>query len=221
MAKGSEAATTAEAKTEETPAATPAAAPAAPAGAAPAAAQSAAAPEKPAKQERTYTKAEMDAAAQKAAADALKKAEAEKDLSELERANNRIKELEAQNRLRDARDAVTDALSEAGARSPELIWKALQGDLEFDDKGGLKNLDTLVNNFKSSYPEQFGVEKPSETINGGAGGDTATTLTMEQIQKMTPDQINERNNAEFAIQLKSVEERLAAAVLSKLDKRTV
>lgn len=188
MAKGSEAAKPAETKTEETPAATTAAETTA--GKAEGKdAQVETPAEKPPKQEKTYTKAEVEAASAKAAADALKKAEAEKDLSDLERANNRIKELESSQRLRDAKDTVTDALTKAGAKSTELIWRALNGELEFDDKGNLKNLDALVNDFKTDYPEQFGVEKPQETINGGAGGGTTSKLTKEKLAEMTPAEI--------------------------------
>lgn len=149
--------------------------------------------EKPAKQERTYTKAELEAERQKAAAEALKKANEEKDLSELEKAQKRIQELESSNRLRDAKDSVVEALKKAGARSPDLIWKALQGEIEFDDKGGLKNLDALVSNYKTDFADQFGEPKPDTTIDGGAGqgGQPGTKLTEEAIKKMTPDQINE------------------------------
>lgn len=143
------------------------------------------------KLEKTYTKAELDAAAAKAAADALKKANDEKDLSDLEKANNRIKELEATNRLRDAKDSVVEALNKAGARSPELVWKALKDDLEFDDKGSLKNLDALVTSFKTDFADQFGEPKPDETIDGGAGGGGTQTakLTKEKLAGMTPAEI--------------------------------
>lgn len=188
MAKNAAAAPAAEPKSDDT-----SAAPTATETPAPAAAETPAAdPAAPkAKAEKTYTKAEVEAERQKAAAEALKKANEEKDLSELERANKRIQELESGQRLRDAKDAVTAALTKAGARSPELIWQAMKGDLEFDDKGGVKNLDALVNSYKTDFADAFGIEKPGETINGGAGGQAATKLTIEQIQKMTPEQINE------------------------------
>lgn len=147
----------------------------------------------PAKQEKTYTKAELEAATKKAAADALKKANDEKDLTELEKLQKENAELRDANRLRDAKESVVDALKKAGARSPELIWKALQGEIEFDDKGGLKNLDSLVTNYKTDFADQFGEPKPDQTIDAGAGqgGQPGTKLTEEAIKKMTPDQINE------------------------------
>lgn len=185
MAKGEAAAA---AKTPDEPAAPPAAEPA------PTEAKAAAAPaepaEKPAKAEKTFTKSELDAANAKAVADALKKAEAEKDLSDLEKANNRLKELEEQIRLRDAKESGLDALKAAGARSPELMWEVLRGRLEFDDKGNAKNLDALVASFKTTYAEQFGIEKPGETIDGGAGQPgTGTKLTKEKLAAMSPAEI--------------------------------
>lgn len=147
----------------------------------------------PAKKEKTYTKAELDALNAKAVADAKKKWDDEKDLTELERVKKENEDLRAANRLRDAKDSVTEALTKAGARSSELLWKTLAGDLEFDDKGNLKNLDALVTGLKTDYPDQFGEAKPDETIDGGAGqgGKGGTKLTKEAIEKMTPTEINE------------------------------
>jgi len=147
------------------------------------------------KKERTFTEAEVKArekaAAEKAAAEALKKAEEEKDLTELEKLKKENEDLRAANRLRDAKDSVVDALTKAGARSTELLWKAIKDDLEFDDKGNLKNLDTLVTTIKTDYADQFGEPKPSETIDGGAGGGEGTKgkLTKEALAKMSPAEI--------------------------------
>lgn len=147
--------------------------------------------EKPVKSEKTYTKAELEAEKVKAIADAKKKFEDEKDLTELERIKKENEELREANRLRDAKDSVVEALTKAGARSPELIWKAVKGDLEFDDKGNLKNLDTLVTGVKTDYADQFGEAKPDGGIDGGKGsGVTGTKLTQEAIEKMTPAEIN-------------------------------
>jgi len=107
----------------------------------------------------------------------------------VERANKRIQELEAGQRLTSAKETVTAALSKAGARSPELLWHAMKGDLEFDDKGGLKNLDALITNYKSDFADAFGIEKPDESINGGAEGVSTTKLTKEKLADMTPAEI--------------------------------
>jgi hypothetical protein len=145
---------------------------------------------KPAK---TFTKAEVDAAAARAVADAIAKADAEKDLSDLEKAQSRIKELEEANRTRDAKDTVVEALKKAGSKSPELLWKAMKSDLEFDDKGNLKNLDALVASSKTDFADQFGEPKPDGTIEGGAGqqSTSASGLTKEKLAAMKPAEIQQ------------------------------
>lgn len=148
------------------------------------------------KKEKTFTEAEVKArekaAADKAAADALKKAEEEKDLSELEKAKKRIAELESAQRLTNTRDAAVEALAKAGARNPELLWKTIQTDVEFDDAGKPKNLEALVTGLKTDYADQFGEPKPTEGVDGGAGqgGKGGDTLTAEKLAKMTPAEIN-------------------------------
>jgi hypothetical protein len=150
--------------------------------------------EKPAKQEKTYTKAEVELERQKAIDEAKKKFEEEKDLSETERLKKENEELRAANRLRDAKDTAIDALTKAGARSPELLWKTLQGDIEFADDGKIKNLDTLVTGLKTDYADMFGEAKPDTTVDGGAGqggGGGAKKFTKEAIEKMSTKEINE------------------------------
>jgi hypothetical protein len=115
------------------------------------------------------------------------------DLSELDKIKKENEELRSANRLRDAKDAVIDALTKAQARSPLLLWKSVQSDLEFDDKGSLKNLDTLIKGLKTDFEDQFGQPKPEGSVDGGAGqgGSSRNTLTIEQIKHMKPSEINE------------------------------
>jgi len=152
-----------------------------------------AAAEKP--KEKTYSKSELDAAVEKGVKAALKKADDEKDLSENERLKKENEELKAANRLRDAKDSTIAALQKAGAKSPELLWKAIKDELEFDDKGSVKNLDALVTSAKSDFEDQFGEPKPDKTIDGGAGqggkGGDGAGLTEEKIKAMTPQEIND------------------------------
>lgn len=151
------------------------------------------------KGEKSYSKAEADAIAKKAVEDAQKKWESEKDLTELERIKKENEELRSANRLRDAKDEVVAALAAAGNKSPELAFRAIQGDLKFDEKTGkLLNAKDLIDGFKTSYPEQFGTEKPGQGIDGGAGqGQGGAKLTKEAIEKMTTDEIN-KNWAEVS-----------------------
>lgn len=143
------------------------------------------------KKEKTFTKAELQSEIQKSIAAEKAKWDAEKDLSELERIRKENEDLKAANRLRDAKDEVVAALTSAGNKSPELAWNAIRGDLQFDDAGKLINSKDLIDGLKTSFPEQFGTEKPTGTIDGGAGqGPKGSTLTKAEIEKMTPDEIN-------------------------------
>jgi hypothetical protein len=148
-------------------------------------------PAKAAKPEKAFSRAEMQAEIAKAVAAEKTKWEAEKDLSELERAKKELDDLKASNQLRDAKDEVVAQLTASGNKSPELAFNAIRGDLKFDDKGKLVNAKDLIEGLKTSFPEQFGTEKPTEGIDAGAGGgSTGTKLTVADIEKMTPAQIN-------------------------------
>jgi len=142
---------------------------------------------------KTYTQADFDRAIAKAVKDAEKKAaeaEAKAKLSEDEKLKAENEELRNSIRMRDARDAVGEALQKAGAKSPALLFKSVQDQLEFDDKGKIANLDTLVADLAKDFPEQFGTPKPEDGIDAGAGqGQKGTSLTLAQLEKMTPQEI--------------------------------
>lgn len=151
------------------------------------------------KKEKTFSKAELEAEKQKAIAAEKAKWESEKDLSELERIKKENEELRASNRLRDARDEVVAALSQAGNKSPELAFNAIKGDLKFDDAGKLLNSKDLIENLKTSYPEQFGTEKPDTGIDAGAGQKGGgEKITKESLAKMTPEEVNKLDWAEVS-----------------------
>jgi flagellar biosynthesis GTPase FlhF len=143
------------------------------------------------KSEKTFTKAELEAEKQKAIADAQKKWDDEKDLTELERYKKENEELKASTRMRDAKDEVVTALTAAGSNSPALAFEAIKGTLKFDEAGKLINSKDLIEGLKTSYPEQFGTPKTTETIDAGkgqlGGGDK---LTKDKLAKMTPTEIN-------------------------------
>lgn len=142
---------------------------------------------------KTYTQADIDRAIAKAVKDAEKKAaeaEAKAKLSEDEKLKAENDELRNSIRMRDARDAVSEALQKAGARSPALLFKSVQDQLEFDDKGKLANLDTLIADLAKDFPEQFGTPKPEDGIDAGAGkGQGGLKVTQAQLEKMTPQEI--------------------------------
>lgn len=144
----------------------------------------------PKKTEKSFTKADLDAAAKKAVEDAKKKWDEEKDLTELERLKKENADLLAANRLRDAKDEVVAALKAAGNNSPELAFRAIQGDLKFDDGGKLINAKDLIEGLKAGFPEQFGTQPPADGVDAGAGqGKKGPALTTAQLEKMTQQEI--------------------------------
>lgn len=145
--------------------------------------------------EKTYTKAEFERELdkeRKASAKAVADAAAKAKLSEDERKDAELGELRTQLRMRDAKDDVVAALEKAGANAMGLMWNAVKGELEFDEKTGkVTNLDSLVKDLQADYPDQFGTPKPGETIEGGAGkGEKPSTLTKEKLAAMSPAEIN-------------------------------
>lgn len=145
-------------------------------------------------EEKSYTKTEFERELAKQKKEFEKSAAKEKeraDLSEQERLKAQLEDTQTQLRMRDAKDDVMAALEKEGARSASLMWNAIRGELEFDDKGKLSNLKDLITGLKADYADQFGEPKPAETIDGGAGQQVAgTKLTQEAIAKMTPAEIN-------------------------------
>lgn len=144
---------------------------------------------------KTYTQAEYERAIEKAKKEAEKEREAAEQrakLSEEERLKAERDDLQKQLRMRDAKDEVVEALTKAGAKNASLLFRSVQGDLEFDEKTGkLSNLKDLLKDLQADFPDQFGIEKPEETIDGGKGKEQGGKLTKEQLTKMSPAEINE------------------------------
>lgn len=97
-------------------------------------------------------------------------------------------------RMRDARDELTRSMTDAGARSPELLFAAAKNDLQFSDDGKLQNTAAIVGHLKRTFPDQFGIQRPQTSIDGGAGTLASTQLlSAESLSKMTPVQIQKLN----------------------------
>lgn len=120
----------------------------------------------------------------------LKEAEEKARLSEAERLQREADELRQQIRLRDARDYFITHLQKLGARSPQLLFAAIERQLEFDESGKVRNTEDLITELKNEYPEQFGAAMKSvPSVNAGAGGEQTPALTLEKLQRMSPDEI--------------------------------
>ncbi len=100
-------------------------------------------------------------------------------------------------RMRDARERVTGLLEAAEAVSPELLFGAVRGELEFSDDGELQNAAALVDKLKRQFPEQFGRPRHAASIDAAAGtGSRTQPLTAESLARMTPEQIQKLDWAE-------------------------
>lgn len=109
-------------------------------------------------------------------------------LTELQAENEQLK---ATLRLNAAHRQITGELAKSGARSPELLWDALKGDLQFAGDGTLQNAAALIQKLKVAHPEQFGTQLPVGSIDAGAGLTAAPKLTRDALAKMTAAEIAE------------------------------
>jgi hypothetical protein len=108
-------------------------------------------------------------------------------LTELQAENEQLK---AAIRLDAAHRQITGELAAAGARSPELLFDAVKGDLQFGDGGALENAAAIVARLKAGFPEQFGAGQPA-SIDAGSGQTAAPRLTRDALQRMKPSEIAE------------------------------
>ncbi|MGE3465543.1 MAG: hypothetical protein AB7J13_01305 [Pyrinomonadaceae bacterium] len=100
-------------------------------------------------------------------------------------------DLKAAIRLRDARDLVTAELGRAGARSPELLFESVKGELQFGESGEVQDLAALVATLRKRFPEQFEQTRVNGSIDGGAGQTATPGLTRERLRRMKPSEIAE------------------------------
>lgn len=106
-------------------------------------------------------------------------------LTELRAENEQLK---TQIRLSEAHRQITGELAEAGARSPELLFKSISGELQFGENGEVVNAAALLEQLKTSYPEQFGRE-PIAGIDAAAGTHSQPRLTRDALAKMKTEEI--------------------------------
>ena len=95
--------------------------------------------------------------------------------------------LKATIRLSQAHRQITAELAKAGARSPELLFTSVQGDVQFGDDGTVQNTGALVSMLKAKFPEQFGSTAPG-SIDAGLKPATSP-LTASALAKMSSDEI--------------------------------
>ncbi|MCA1590403.1 MAG: hypothetical protein LC734_08460 [Acidobacteria bacterium] len=104
------------------------------------------------------------------------------EVEALKAENERLKQTV---RMRGARDVLTKALG--GTQSPELLFEAARGMLQFDERGELINASAIVAELKSNYPEQFRPVAPASI--GGGNPHQASLLDKATLARMKPADI--------------------------------
>jgi len=98
--------------------------------------------------------------------------------------------LKGEIRIRSAIYDIETQLAKAQARSPKLLAEQAKASFQFDTDGKLANAAAVMDHLQKTFPEQFGTELPTGSIDGGAGRNTGPALTKEALSQMTPAQIN-------------------------------
>jgi hypothetical protein len=86
-----------------------------------------------------------------------------------------------------AKRIMTTELTAAGARSPELLFSSVSGEIEFDEQGEPANTAALIANLRSRHPEQFGTQ--TAPIDAGAGMIAKPALSRDALKRMKPAEI--------------------------------
>lgn len=126
--------------------------------------------------DKSFTKDDLETAVAAAVAKAKKDWDKENQdkeekakLTEEERIKSENDSLKRELQMTKAEANILKELKDAGAKAPKLLFDSKKGELEFDDKGNLKNLSELISTLKTDYADQFEPEKPAESIDAGAG----------------------------------------------------
>lgn len=107
-------------------------------------------------------------------------------LTQLREENEQLK---AAIRNVEAHRQITGELERVGARSPELLYEAVKGDLQFSADGAVSNAAAIVGRLRKDFPEQFKVDKLPPSIDAGAGREEIPSLSKEALAKMKAEDI--------------------------------
>lgn len=108
-------------------------------------------------------------------------------LAQLQAENEQLK---ATIRHDAAHRQITGELTQMGARSPELLFDSVKGELQFAGDGTLENAAAIVGKLKMSFPEQFGADTP-QSIDAGSGQFATPRLTRDALHQMSAAEIAE------------------------------
>lgn len=93
--------------------------------------------------------------------------------------------LKAEIRMRSAVYDVETRLTQAGARSPNLLAERAKASFQFSDEGELSNAEAVIEHLRRTWPEQF----TPVSIDASAGRTARPTLTKEALARMSPAEI--------------------------------
>lgn len=109
------------------------------------------------------------------------------DAEKLAALEQRLQEREQAIRERDARDAVRQAARAAGAAGDavDAIYRMVRADVEYDEDGNVRNLDTLLKDAKAIAPQLFRVGRADGGSGNGSkpGGDTPNQVINRRIRE--------------------------------------
>lgn len=83
---------------------------------------------------------------------------------------------------------ITGELGRIGARSPELLFEYVKGDLQFTDDDAVINAAAIVDKLRRQFPEQFGTQTVAG-IDAAAGQVQPPRLSKESLGRMTTAEI--------------------------------
>jgi len=121
---------------------------------------------------------------------------AETDVIDPEHLRSENETLRNELRMRTAVYDIENQLIKAGARSPKLLSEQAKAAIQFGDDGAATNIAAIIEQMKQHYPEQFGMDAPAGSIDGGAGRKTAPSLTKDALSRMSPAEIQRLDWAE-------------------------
>lgn len=124
---------------------------------------------------------------------------------ELETYKSKAEKLESENKQLVINQQVSTALRDAGAKDVEYATFKL-GKLELDKDGSVKDLGNKVKDLQSTLPDHFAtqddekdkadpMDKFKPISPNLSKGDQTKSFTMAEIEKMTPEEINQNWDA--------------------------
>jgi hypothetical protein len=139
--------------------------------------------EKDGKKEKTFTQSQLNKIIEKRLADAKKQFEKDKDLSESEKLKADNERLQKELNERNAFDDFDSFFGKKGVKNTRGLFRAMKGELSFDDKGKLENLKDLLEDAKADFPEFFESVKGDADGKKGKDGDGKTVSFSDRIRR--------------------------------------